>query len=216
VDSRWPPGSPRTGGGADIRTFSCTSHVLALLYGQISKASSLNEICDAARLHESELNRIRNATAPKRNTFSNANRTRDPDIAERLYWMTFITNNFDWSPRTVAERYRARWAIEIFFKELEQTLQLSDFVGYNEKAVKWQVWIGLLAHLLLRFLKHVSTWGLSFSRLAGTVRSAVWMKIDLLETLRIYGTAGGPKRPVIVEKQLYFQGFERFSNVPVG
>ncbi len=57
--------------------------------GQISKASSLNEICDAARLHESELNRIRNATAPKRNTFSNANRTPDPDIAERLYWETF-------------------------------------------------------------------------------------------------------------------------------
>ncbi len=42
------------------------------------------------------------------------------------------------------------------------------------------------------------------------------MKIDLLETLRIYGTAGGLKRPVIVEKQLYFKGFERFSNAPVG
>ena len=130
--------------------------------------------------------------------------------------MTFITNNFVWSPRTIAELYRARWAIEIFFKELKQTLQLADFVGYNEKAVKWQVWTGLLAHLLLRFLKHVSKWGLSFSRLAGTVRTAVWMKIDLLDALRKYGTAGGPKRPVIVEKQLCFQGFERFSNVPVG
>jgi len=52
--------------------------VLALLYGQITRASSLNEICDAARLHEPELNRIRGAAAPKRNTFSNANRTRDP------------------------------------------------------------------------------------------------------------------------------------------
>ena len=130
--------------------------------------------------------------------------------------MTFITNNFAWSPRTVAELYRARWAIEIFFKELKQTLQLSDFVGYNEKAVKWQVWTGLLAHLLLRFLKHVSKWGLSFSRLAGTVRAAVWMKISLLDVLRKYGTAGGPSRPVIVENQIYFQGFERFSNVPVG
>ena len=381
---------------ADIRTFSCTSHVLALLYGQITRSGSLNEICDAARLHEPELNRIRGATAPKRNTFSNANRTRDPAIAEKLYWavfahlqsicpsftryakhsgfifrlkrdifaidsttlqltldcidwarhrrkkaaakthmrlnvgtmlpafavvedaahhdstradalceglkdgdvlladrayvdlrflhglsergvffvlrekesmvfetverrthgdrriladetvrmsrkgsaekypeelrritavvevdgkdveMAFITNNFAWSPRTVAELYRARWAIESFFKELKQTLQLADFVGYNEKAVKWQVWIGLLAHLLLRFLKHVSKWGLSFSRLAGTVRSAVWMKIDLLDALRKYGTAGGPKRPVVVEKQPYLQGFEQFSHAPVG
>ena len=130
--------------------------------------------------------------------------------------MTFITNNFEWSPRTVAELYRARWAIELFFKELKQTLQLADFVGYNENAVKWQVWIGLLAHLLLRFMKHISKWGLSFSRLAGIVRSAVWMKIDLLDTLQNYGTAGGPKRPVIVGKQLYFQGFEPFSSVPVG
>ena len=130
--------------------------------------------------------------------------------------MTFITNNFDWSPRTIAELYRARWAIELFFKELKQTLQLADFVGYNEKAVKWQVWIGLLAHLLIRFQKHVSRWGLSFSRLAGTVRAAIWMKIDLLETLQLYGTAGGPNRPVIVEKQLYFQGFEPFSSRPVG
>ncbi len=77
------------GAGADIRRFSCTSHVLALLYGQIAKASSLNEICDATRLHEPELHRIRGATAPKRNTFSNANRTRNPDIAETLYWETF-------------------------------------------------------------------------------------------------------------------------------
>jgi hypothetical protein len=74
---------------ADTRKFSCTSHVVALLYGQLNRAASLNEICDAARLHELELNRIRAATAPRRNTFSNANRTRDPAIAERLYWQTF-------------------------------------------------------------------------------------------------------------------------------
>ena len=75
--------------GADIRRFSCTSHVAALLCGHLSKASSLNEICDAGKLHESELDRVRGAVAPKRNTFSNANRTRDPIIAERLYWETF-------------------------------------------------------------------------------------------------------------------------------
>jgi hypothetical protein len=75
--------------GADIRGFSCASHVLALLYGHIARAGNLNEICDAARLHKPELNRIRGATAPKRNTFSNANRRRDPEIAERLYWEVF-------------------------------------------------------------------------------------------------------------------------------
>ena len=74
---------------ADIRSFSAFSHVLALLHGQITKAASLNEICDAAKLHEPELNRICGPTAPKRNTFSNANRTHDPAIAENLYWAVF-------------------------------------------------------------------------------------------------------------------------------
>lgn len=382
--------------GADIRKFTCTSHVLALLCGHLSRASSLNDICDAGRLHEGEINRIRGAVAPKRNTFSNANRTRDPIIAERLYWetfryleqicpeftgkkrnrnylarmrrqieaidsttlklsldcidwakhrrrkaaakthmrldtasmlprfavveeashhdstraaqlcagmnagdvltadrayvdlsflfdldergiffvlrekknmlfdivetrpcnnariisdqivtvsatktaenypqplrrvtaivevdrkdvvMTFLTNNMQWSPRTICELYRSRWSIEIFFKEIKQTLQLSDFVGYNDKAVKWQVWIGLLAHLLLRFLKHVSEWKLSFSRLAGTVRSAVWMKIDLLGFLRRYGTAGAPKPMTIVEIQPFFKGFEQPYRMSMG
>jgi len=75
--------------GADIRTFTAFSHVLALLYGHLSGASSLNEICDALRLHETVVTRIRGTVAPKRNTFSNANRTRDPDIAEKLYWGVF-------------------------------------------------------------------------------------------------------------------------------
>ncbi|WP_370882402.1 DUF4372 domain-containing protein [Oligosphaera ethanolica] len=44
---------------ADIRSFACTIHVLALLYGQITRSGSLNEICDASRLHEPELNHIR-------------------------------------------------------------------------------------------------------------------------------------------------------------
>lgn len=380
----------------DIRKFSCTSHVAALLCGHLSRASSLNEICDAGVLHEAELKRIRGVMAPKRNTFSNANRTRNPIIAERLYWetfeylqdicpsftknkrnknylsrmrrkieaidsttlklslgcidwarhrrkkaaakthmridtasmlprfavveeashhdstraaqlcagmdtgdvltadrayvdlsflfdlnqrgiffvlrekknmlfdiiekrtsndarivsdeiviasakktaenypqplrrvvavvevdgkdvtMSFLTNNMQWSPRTITELYRSRWSIELFFKEIKQTLQLSDFVGYNDKAVKWQVWIGLLAHLLLRFLKHISEWQLSFSRLAGTIRSAVWMKIDLLGFLRRYGTAGAPKPMTIVEIQPVFKGFEQVCNSSTG
>ena len=76
--------------------------------------------------------------------------------------MSFITDNFVWSPRTIAERCKARWAIELFFKELKQTLQLNGFVGCNVNAVKWQVWTGLLAHLLIRFQKHISKWSRAF------------------------------------------------------
>jgi len=63
--------------------------------------------------------------------------------------MVFLTDNLDWSVRTVAELYKARWSIELFFKELKQNCLIHDFVGYNENAVRWQVWTGLLVHLLL-------------------------------------------------------------------
>lgn len=70
--------------------------------------------------------------------------------------------------------------------------------------------------MLIRFQKDVSKWRLGFSRLAETIRPAIWMKIDLAETLRIYGTANSPKRPEAVEKQLYFRGFEPYSSISVG
>jgi hypothetical protein len=130
--------------------------------------------------------------------------------------MTFVTNNTAWSARTIAELYRARWAVELFFKELKQTLQLRDFVGTNEKAVKWQVWTGLLTHLLLRYLRHVSRWGHSFSRCAGIVRSALWVKAEVVELLACYGTANGPHRPVTCAKEPFLPGFEAFSSCPMG
>ena len=70
----------------DARGFSATSHVQALIYGHTSHALSLNDICDALSVHASEFMRVRGATPPARNTFSNANRTRDPAMAEALYW----------------------------------------------------------------------------------------------------------------------------------
>ena len=383
--------------GIQARTFSVTSHVVALLYGHLAHTFSLNSVCDALSLYPRELARIRGATAPSRNTFSHANRTRDAAFAEDLYWsvferlqksdggfnkygkhrgfifrlkrriyaidstlikltancidwaryrrkkaaakthmridvgsllpsfaiveegaphdstraadlceglrdgdilladrayvdfeflwnlqvrgvffvlrskknmryevvgdlpksgdasvisdqivrperkkssaaypgtlrlvtalvevdgkqvtMQFITNNFAWSARTIAELYRARWAIELFFKELKQTLQLTDFYGENENAVKWQIWTALLAHLILRYLKHVSGWALSFTRLVGTVRGGLWVRRDILEVLGFYGTASPPARPVIIGGKPYFQGFFEFSNQPVG
>ena len=109
--------------------------------------------------------------------------------------MTFLTNNTKWAASTICELYRARWEIEVFFKELKQTLQLADFIGTNENAVKWQIWTGLLTHLLLHYLKFLSGWNKAFSRLVGIVRSAVWMDLDIVETLRLYGMASPPHRP---------------------
>ena len=52
-----------------------------------------------------------------------------------------------------------------------------------------------LTHLLLHYLKFLSGWDKAFSRLVGIVRSAVWMDLDIVETLRLYGMASPPHRP---------------------
>lgn len=140
----------------------------------------------------------------------------DVEIDGRKKRMVFITNNMTWSARMICELYKSRWTIETFFKELKQTLQLADFIGTNENAVKWQIWTGLLLHLILHYLKFLSGWNKSFSRLAGLVKSTVWAECDIMEILNVYGMAGPPHRPQCVVKQAYFEGFEPNTSNPVG
>jgi hypothetical protein len=121
--------------------------------------------------------------------------------------MTFLTNNLDWSPRSVADLYRCRWQIEVFFKQIKQTLQLADFLGHNANAVRWQVWIALLVYVLLRYLSYLSNWPHSFTRLFTIVRAVLWSKLDLLKLLDAYGTAKGSFRNLAQPEQAYFPGF---------
>jgi len=122
--------------------------------------------------------------------------------------MTFLTNNLEWSPRSVADLYRCRWEIEVFFKQIKQTLQLADFLGHNANAVRWQVWTALLTYVLLRYLSYLSQWGHSFTRLFTILRAALWERLDLLRLLACYGTAGGSFRNLARPEQAYFPGFQ--------
>jgi hypothetical protein len=78
------------------RKFNPTSHVVTLLYSHLSHALSLNDICDSLKNHSGILSQIRNCTTPSRNGLSNANRTRNADMAEDLFWETinFFKNEF--------------------------------------------------------------------------------------------------------------------------
>ena len=121
--------------------------------------------------------------------------------------MVFLTNNLTWSPRSVADLYRCRWQIEVFFKEIKQTLQLADFLGHNANAVRWQVWTALLVYLLLRYLSYVANWAHSFTRLFTILRAVLWAKLDLRGLLDCYGTAKGRFRNLARPDQAYFPGF---------
>jgi len=376
-----------TGVEDQARTFSPWSHVVSLLYAQLTHSLGLNDVCDALRLHSGSLSALRGATPPPKNTLSHANRRRDPKMAEQLFWavlehlqtlqptfggnrrpkfafrfkrlihvvdsttiqlmarsldwakhrrrkaaakchvrldlqtflprcaivatagehdnrrarelcanvqageivifdkayldfahladlsqrgvfwvtrakdnlqcrvvrkfqdgtdgnilrddlivltnpavqavypvelrrvtarvevdgqlreMVFLTNNLTWSAQTIADLYRCRWSIEVFFKELKQTLQLADFLGHNANAVRWQVWTALLTYVLLRYLSYLSKWAHSFTRLFTVLRAALWEKYDLLKLLACYGTAGGSFRNLARPEQAYFPGY---------
>jgi hypothetical protein len=376
-----------TGVEKQWRDFTPWSHVVSLLYAQLTHSLGLNDVCDALRLHSGPLSALRAATAPPKNTLSHANRTRDPKMAEQLFWavlehlqtlqpafggnrrpkfafrfkrlihvvdattiqlmarsldwarhrrrkaaakchvrldlqsflprcaivdsagehesrrarelcasihageivifdkayvdfnhladlaarevfwvtrakdnlqcrvvrkfqegaqsqilrddlivltnppvqkiypvelrrvtalvevdgerreMVFLTNNVTWSAQTIADLYRCRWSIEVFFKELKQTLQLADFLGHSERAVKWQVWTALLAYVLLRFCAYVGQWAHSFTRLFALIRSALWQNCELRSLLEVYGTAGGGGRFLGTPQQAYLAGF---------
>jgi hypothetical protein len=122
--------------------------------------------------------------------------------------MAFLTNNLDWSAQTIADLYRCRWEIEKFFRHIKQTLQLGDFVGNSENAVKWQIWMALLLYVLLRFQAFISGWTCAFSRLWAICRSVTWEKIDLLELLKSYGTAAPPPRMRAAAQWSYLPGLE--------
>jgi len=375
-----------TGVDAQARTFLPWSHVVSLLYAQLTHSLSLNDVCDALRLHSGPLSAIRAATPPSKNALSHANRQRDPKMAEQLFWkmlehlqalhpgfgarhrpkfafrfkrlihvvdsttiqlvaqcmdwakhrrrkaaakchvrlnlqtflphfaivataaehdnrrahelcagvaegeivifdkayldfahladlsqrgvfwvtrakdnlrcrvvrrlqvgrhgnilrddlirlqsdpsrnaypvemrrvialvevdgelreMVFLTNNLIWSAQSIADLYRCRWSIEVFFKELKQTLQLADFLGHNARAVRWQIWTALLVYLLLRFCAFLSQWSHSFSRLFTLLRTALWQRLELRSLLQCYGTAGGGGRFLGTPEQAYLPG----------
>ena len=120
--------------------------------------------------------------------------------------LVFLTNNFALPALTITELYRCRWQIEVFFKQIKQTLQLADFLGNSARAVRWQVWTALLVYVLLRYLAAVSQWGHSFARLWAVVRAALWLRLDLRGLLESYGTAGGSFRMLGAPEQAYLPG----------
>ena len=65
----------------------------------------------------------------------------------------FLTNNFVISARTIAELYRHRWRVELFFKWVKQHLRIKSFFGTSENAVKSQIWIAVTVYLLVAIIK---------------------------------------------------------------
>lgn len=137
----------------------------------------------------------------------------DVEMDGQTVRMEFITDDFSLAASTIALLYKSRWDIELFFKQLKQTLKLSDFLGYSENAVQWQVWTALLCYLILRFIAYTSKWKGSFARLFTLIRGGLWSRIELNSLLLFCGTAHDHIRLIMQPQQLFLP---IFTSYPMG
>jgi len=122
--------------------------------------------------------------------------------------MTFITNNMTWAPSSICDLYKCRWGVGVFFKQIKQTLQLADFLGHSRNAILWQVWMALLAYVLIRFIGYLGQWKGTFRRLFTLLRGVLFSRLDAFSIMSLCGTARGSPRMICSPRQAYLPGFE--------
>jgi IS4 transposase len=66
--------------------------------------------------------------------------------------IVIISNQLDWTARTIADLCKKRWDIDLFFKAIKQNLQIKTFVGNSENEIKSQIYIALITYLLLQLI----------------------------------------------------------------
>jgi putative transposase len=90
---------------------------------------------------------------------------------EKKRQFTFLTNDMSLPAITIADIYKARWEIELFFKTIKQNLKIKRFIGCSENAVRTQVWIAMIAYLLISFLKFSQKSKYSIQRIIRIIRT---------------------------------------------
>ena len=106
---------------------------------------------------------------------------RDPETRKKV---VLLTNNLQWSATTVAEVYKDRWQIELFFKAIKQNLRIKRFYGNSRNAVMTQIWIALIAYLLFYLLKaKYKSLELSFTNFISVIKTMLFQRTSLYELL---------------------------------
>jgi hypothetical protein len=96
----------------------------------------------------------------------------------------FLTNNFKLAASTIADIYKQRWQIELFFKWVKQNLKIKSFVGTSRNAVMTQIWIALCVYLLLAYIKFQSRLNKSMQQILRLLQLNLFEKRDLMALLR--------------------------------
>ena len=103
---------------------------------------------------------------------------RDPEDGKVL---VFLTNNFDLPALVIAQLYKLRWRVELFFKWIKQNLRIKHFFGTSDNAVKTQVWIAVCVYVLAAILRKELDVQLSLSQMLQVLSVNVFEQVPLVE-----------------------------------
>lgn len=108
---------------------------------------------------------------------------RDPETDKVL---VFLTNNFDLPAKTIADLYKQRWQVELFFKWIKQNLRIKTFYGTSENAVKTQIWIAVSTYLMVAIIKKRLKIEASLYTILQILSVSVFERTELNQLLTFY------------------------------
>ena len=109
---------------------------------------------------------------------------------------TFLTNHFTLAASTIADIYKARWQVELFFKWIKQNLKVKSFLGTSKNAVLTQIWIAMCVYLLLSYIRFLNNIRPSLQQMLRLLQLNLFERRGLLELLR-----GDPPEPLVSPNQ---------------
>ena len=114
---------------------------------------------------------------------------RDPKTGKHY---SFLSNNFELSAKTIADIYKSRWQVELFFKWIKQNLKIKTFLGTSENAVMTQIMAALCVYLLLAYLKFQSMIDKSLQQIIRLLQLNLFTRRSLKELLQPPDQDGRP------------------------
>lgn len=107
-------------------------------------------------------------------------KSKDPETGKKI---VILTNNFDVDAQTIAQLYRYRWQIELFFKWIKQHLKIKKFWGRSPNAVKTQIWVAIATYVLIAIIKKKINTSLSIYEILQILSVSVFDKVPVNQLL---------------------------------
>src|SRR5207302_2607310 len=108
--------------------------------------------------------------------------------AEHQRFLVFLTNNFELPPLTIANLYKSRWQVELFFKWIKQHLRIKVFLGTSQNAVRTQIWIAISIYVLVAIVKKELNLTASLYQILQVVSVTIFERVPILQALQLQNT----------------------------